>query len=398
MKRRNGFSLLELMVSLSILLVVAGAAITALVQAEHVTQGVGLLANTQENLRAGMNFMVRDLAQAGAGMPQAGIPIPTNSGGASSLKRPGTGTTVATMTTFPTTWTTLPLVSPGSQAGQAATTLNPSTGAVLTSGNTDIINILYADTTTAADTNGHYLNSFPVVDSGAQTCSGTFTANGSSVTIDRNCFIFPTSGPTQFVVGDLIMFTNSNGSALQYVTGVNTGTQTLSFAAGDPAGLNGTGYTSGTVVAMQNFSGSPSAPNGTLPTPTIERVYMVTYYVDATTNPSSPQLVRQVNYPIATASQAIADAIEDLGFTYDITSPQATYGSNGAGDAPAPISPDTAAQIRAVNVFLAARSETTYNPSSSPQFFRNNLTTQVCLRSLAFQAPFSTSAGVPPIP
>jgi hypothetical protein len=128
---------------------------------------------------------------------------------------------------------------------------------------------------------------------------------------------------------------------------------------------------------------------------------MITYYVDATTNPQSPQLVRQVNYPVATASQPVADAVEDLGFTYDIVSPQAplaSYGTNGPGDAPAPLSPDTPTQIRAVNVFLAARSETTYNPASSAQFFRNNLTTQVCLRALAFQAPFSTSAGVPPVP
>lgn len=400
MKRGNGFSLIELMVAMSITIVVAGSAIAALLQAQHVTQAVGLLAGTQENLRAGMNFMVRDLAQAGAGLPQAGIPIPSSNAGASNLKRPGTGTTVATMTTFPTTWTTLPLVSPGSQLGQAATTMNPVSSALLTGQNTDIINVLYADTSTL-DASGHYLNSFPVVAAGAQTCNGTFTATGTSVKIDPACFTFPTSGPSQFVVGDLIMFTNANGSALQYVTGVANGTQTLTFAAGDPAGLNGTGLTNGTVVGMQNLSGSPAAPNGTLPTPTIERVYMISYYVDATTIPQRPQLIRQVNYPVATASQAVAEVIEDLGFTYDITNPQAplaSYGTNGPGDAPAPVSPDTTAQIRAVNIFLASRSETTYTASASPQFFRNNLTTQVCLRAMAFQAPFSTSAGVPPVP
>ncbi len=401
MKQAKGFSLIELMISTALITIVAGVAIGALSQAQHVTQGIGLLANTQQNLRAGMNFMVRDIVQAGAGLPQGGIPIPNNGATppTSAVKRPGTGTSIATMITFPTTWSSLPLVSPGYALGQAATTVNPTTGAILTSGNMDIINVLYADTATE-DANGHYLNSFPVVSTGTQTCNGTFTASGTSVKIDPNCFTFAASGPSQFVVGDLILFTNANGSALQYVTGVSNGTQTLSFAAGDPAGLNGTGLNYGTVVGMQNLNSS-NAPNGTLPTPTIERIYMVSYYVDATTNPLRPQLIRQVNYPTATASQAVAEVIEDLNFTYDITSPQApltSYGTNGPGDATGPVSPDTDSQIRAVNISLFSRSESTYTATSAPTFFRNNLTTQVSLRALAFQAPFNTSAGVPPVP
>src|SRR6202008_3169182 len=111
--------------------------------------------------------------------------------------------------------------------------------------------------------------------------------------------------------------------------------------------------------------------------PTIERGYMISYYVDSTTTPTRPQLMRQVNYPVATAVQAVAEDIEDLNYTYDIISPVSTgYGANGPGDATQPLAPDTATQIRAVNILLAARSETTYTAQSAPQFFRNNLTTQ----------------------
>ena len=65
MKRENGFSLLELMVSMAVTIVVLGAATTALLQAQRATQAIAMQANTQENLRAGMHFMVRDIAQAG---------------------------------------------------------------------------------------------------------------------------------------------------------------------------------------------------------------------------------------------------------------------------------------------------------------------------------------------
>ena len=72
MKRQKGFTLVEMMVSTAILILTVGAAVTALVQAQRATQGITLLAATQQNLRAGMHFLVRDLTQAGAGIPQGG--------------------------------------------------------------------------------------------------------------------------------------------------------------------------------------------------------------------------------------------------------------------------------------------------------------------------------------
>ena len=41
-----------------------------------------MMANTQENLRAGMHFITRDLAQAGEGIPPAGVSLPTTVAGA----------------------------------------------------------------------------------------------------------------------------------------------------------------------------------------------------------------------------------------------------------------------------------------------------------------------------
>jgi len=386
MKLQKGFSLIELMVSMGIVVTVVAIATGSLMQAEHATTAVSYMANTQENLRAGMHFMVRDLMQAGEGIPQGGISLPYTA--TSAVNRPGTATI------FPNTYITLPAITPGYLAGQAATALNPSTGATVLGTNTDVINIIYADNI-LQDTAGHYLYSFPIIQAANPPCAGAINATGASVTLDPACFTMP-GATNPITTGNLIMFHNQNGTALEYVTSVAG--PVINFAAGDPAGLNQTGKTSGTVA---NLATTP----GVFPPTTITRVWMVTYYIDAT-NAQDPQLIRQVNYPNYPAAApvnpptAIADDIENLAFSYAIdssTDVAGTYGvsnfTNGSGNAPQPISPDTPAQIRAVNVFLAGRSEQTYTALSSPQYLRNNLSTQVSIRSLSFTNQFTTSSS-----
>ena len=400
MKRERGFTLIEMLTAMAIMLVIGATAVTALVQAQRVTQGVAMEAATQENLRAGMHFMVRDITQAGEGLPPGGISIPNSSSAVSALTRPETGTT------FNTSYVVLGGVEPGSAIGQLAKGVTTS-GTVITTGavNTDVITVLYADNSLVdSSTNKYYLNEFPIKQTGtSHNCSGTFTS-AASVTLDSTCFDMPGSGTTPIAAGNLMMFENEYGTALEYVTGVSG--QTISFASGDPAGLNAvssTTYPNGTAAAL--------LASGTVPT-TITRIWMVTYYIDSTTNPTHPQLVRQVNYPgypttatQSNAPQPIADDIEDLGFSYDIidsTAPTGTY-PNGAGDAPQPAcwatpcssNSDTPQQIRAVNIYLAGRSEHPYQLGTALTFFRNNLSTQVSIRSLAFTNQYNTSATSP---
>src|SRR5450631_2013239 len=80
MKREHGFSLVELMVTLAILVAIVGTTLGALSQASQATQSVTMMADTQENLRAGLNYMGRDLVQAGEAIPQGGRPLPNNAG------------------------------------------------------------------------------------------------------------------------------------------------------------------------------------------------------------------------------------------------------------------------------------------------------------------------------
>ncbi len=379
--RQKGFSLIELLVSMAIVVAVVSTAIGALLQAEHTTQMVAYEANMQEGLRAGMHFLVRDLTQAGEGIPQGGIELPYTV--TSNVNRPGTGTI------FPTTY--LPAITPGSQIGALATSINPTNNAVLTGIATDIINILYADNV-LQDTAGNYLYSYPVVQAAPSVpvCAGAIDPAGASVTLAPGCFTMP-GVANPITTGNLIMFHNQNGTALEYVTSVAG--QQINFATGDPAKLNQTGDAFGTVAALATTPGN-------FPPTSITRVWLVTYYINVA-NPQDPQLIRQVNYPGYPAAapvnppQTIADDIENLGFSYDITSstdPAGTY-TDGPGNAQQPILPDTPDQIRAVNVFLAGRSEQIYKATSSPTFLRNNLTTQVSIRSLSFTNQFTTSSS-----
>ncbi len=382
MKFQKGFTMVEVLVAMIVLFLVLGACLSMLDQAQHATEAVGLEANTQENLRAGMHFVTRDLLQAGEGIPPQGIYIPTTAGGVSGVNRPGTGGV------FPGNPTILQPVIPGWAQGPLATTIDPKTGAVLTGGATDIVNILYADNTlVSSGAAPNPLNGLPVSQpTGTTICLGSISASGDSVTLDPGCFTMPGT-PTPITTGNLIMFANVNGTALEYVTGVAG--QTITFAAGDPAALNLTGDPTGTVASI-NAAGVPTV---------ITRVWMVTYYI-STVDPSHPQLMRQVNYPNyppgapVNPPQAIGDDLEDLTFSYDIVNSSAPVGvyPNGPGDAATPVAPDTPLQIRAVNVALFGRSERPYTGASTPMYFRNNLSTHVSIRDTAFVNQFNTSS------
>ena len=397
MRREEGFTLIEVLVAITVLSLIVAATLGTLTNAFHTTEAVSLMADTQQNLRAGLNYMVRDFIQTGEGIPLGGITIP-NSGGTSALNRPGPGTPGASFGTFNTTWTALPAIITGYQLGPRTATSGVGT---------DMVTLLYADTT-LVDASGHWLNEFPIYLSpgaGSAGCAasnptpapaGTIVTTGSTtkVTFDSSCIVI-NNGNTGLNPGDLILLQNNNtlgdGSitgtdtstsdstgqmALLYVSSVDAADNSIKFSSGDPFALNNSGASTGTLAQIQ----SPPPGSGNYPTTTATRVWMITYFID-NSNPNRPVLMRQVNLK---QPQAVGEVIENMQLFYDILN---------AGSSPVTVTAGqenpTQAQlpdIRDAYIILYARSENPY--SQSRTYFRNNLETVVSIRGLDFYNEF----------
>src|SRR5262245_30375856 len=110
LKRQHGFTLVELMIAMGITLLILGGALSAFMSGMAINETAALMSDANQNLRAGTNLLVRDLLQAGRGLPIGGIPIPSGIG-STPLLRPGP---IGSALTFDNvTATTLPALVPG---------------------------------------------------------------------------------------------------------------------------------------------------------------------------------------------------------------------------------------------------------------------------------------------
>jgi hypothetical protein len=163
------------------------------------------------------------------------------------------------------------------------------------------------------------------------------------------------------------MFDNGLGTALQCVTDVNG--QEIRFDVGDIFNLNQGGQPGSVSGIATNFAAS------TFPPTTIRRVRLVTFFLEVPPgNPNAPWLMRQDGLA---QQRPVALVVDNLQFTFDLVD-----GNTNPKNVDTPVAPNTPAQIRKVNLFIAARSE---SPSMvNRRTFRTNLSTQVSLRSLAY--------------
>ncbi|MFZ0640725.1 MAG: prepilin-type N-terminal cleavage/methylation domain-containing protein [Candidatus Acidiferrales bacterium] len=368
MRRNSGFSLIELLVAVTITIAIVGVSLDALNQGQRASEAISLMSNMTENLRAGMDQMQHDLVLAGSGIPTGGISIPNGSGVPINQPSP-TGDAY----TFAVGSTAISAVTPGFGLGPLIS------GTV----NSDMVTIIYADNQTfppdtVAAPEGLPLSGNIINDPGAVApdtpCNGSINSTGTSVIFDATCVVF-NAGNGAIGTGDLIMFSNAQGNTLEYVTGV-TG-QVMAFVKGDPYGLNGRTDPAGTIYQLQ----SASAPNPvTYPPTTATRIWMVTYYLD-NTNPSGPRLMRQVNF---FTPEPVAESIEALWITYNFVNGTACGAT--CSNQPIPPAGMTANQMMSANLFLGARSDKAF--SWTKQTFRNNLVAQISLRGLAFTNQF----------
>jgi type II secretory pathway pseudopilin PulG len=373
MKKKSGFTLVELIVGMAVTMVALAAAVLMFRDSTRANTNVTQASDMNDNLRAGLNLIVQDLIQTGTGIPTGGINIPATINAAScntgkQVNRPpavlgltfqGPNAAIAGCNVI------LPAIEPGADLGPTVTSPDGTSGP-----KSDIINILYADNTLSMDRK--QIN-------GASCPKGAIAADGSTITFDPACVTLGAAG-IPINPGDLLMIYNGNNpnGILQTVSLVAG--QTLTFNAGDAFNLNGrtTTETSGTILSLQNLTAGK--PNGTYPPTNCTRIWMITYFLDPTTDPKHPMLMREVNF---NPPQPVAETVENLQFAFnfaDGTTP-APVNQPTVPSVPAP-NGDNENQIRSVNVYLGARSAT--RGAVNGQYVRNNLATQVSLRSMAF--------------
>jgi prepilin-type N-terminal cleavage/methylation domain-containing protein len=372
MKKQSGFTLIEFSVAMAVTMVALLATVMAFRMATYSNQNVTQREDMADNIRAGLNLLEQDVIMTGMGVPTGGITIPTFAatapcpGGTSNLARPlptGTGT-------FPACNTTLPAIEPGNALGPLITAPDATSAT-----NTDILTVVYEDNTTSSSGTIIGMNAQPI--NGTSCPGGSITASGNSVVFDSTCFNLTSlaASGVQINPGDLIMFSNTNGKALQVVTSVSG--QTLNFASGDAFHLNGiTSATGGTIKQLQNstVNGTTGAVTylGTYPQTSATRIWMISYWLDNVTDPIHIRLDRAVNF---NAAQPVGETLENLQFTFNFND----------GIAVNQLTVPTGyseSQIRSVNLFMSTRS--TSMLGQTRQYARENFQTQLSLRSMAY--------------
>ncbi len=365
MKKQSGFTLVEFMIAMGITLVALAATMLAFKDATNTNQSVTLKSDVSDNLRASVNLIEQDLIQAGTGIPTGGIPIPYTPGPSNCLGSGGAPVNRPNLTgglTFPVCNVSLNAVQPGWQLGPPITSPDSTSG-----GNTDLITMLYADNTLAL--NSRMVNE-PASGGNPGCPAGSITGNGVTVTFDATCILFSPTG-VQINAGDLIMFSNAKGNAIQEVTSVSG--QVLKFVGGDGLNLNARTDPQGTMIQLENTN-TAGAPNGTFPPTTATRIWMISYYLDNITDPLHVRLIRRVNW---NPGQPVGETIENLQFKYNFVDGV----TNPSGQSSIPTG-QSESLIRSVNVILGARSTNAWTQNHT--YLRSNFMTQVSLRSMAY--------------
>jgi hypothetical protein len=355
---------MEMVIAMAIGVLVLGTAVNLFSRALNVSYIVTQRAEMQQNGRAAIDLMAKDISLAGAGIPSGGVQLPTGNGATSS--RFGCDQTQCYINNYlyPNgNYFYGAIPNPG--AGQSVRTTSGALGPA-----TDVVSVAYTDST------------YPL-----QYYTVTFALNGGQAT-----FTGPATPPNPLPnpwplpaindpavglkVGDLILFTNNVGSAIGEVTRVDPG-GVVWFANGDPLNINSTTAANGNIKAI--LTGTKTIAY---------RLLMITYYIDTppgldgiryTADDGPPRLMRQVN---GQTPVPVAENVSGLQATYDIfddVSGTATANLRDAGMS-AGKSPN---QIRKVNLNVSSR--TPLQGMSGGGFQTLDLATSVSARDMSFR-------------
>ena len=344
---RRGFTLLETMVSMAIGLIVMAAMASLFKTGMDSARLVSQRAETQQNMRAAIDLMVKDISMAGAGLPSGGIQLPTGAGSsATKFACDQAGACHVPAHNYPAV-NYMYGVIPGFSNGVEANAVIPAAPAAIN----DSITSIYAD------------YNFPLFEYNVTFVPG----DGTGITLAPiGTFVPPppainSAGGIQ--VGDLIMLSNNLGTAVGEVTGLTA--TTIAFADLDPLNFNQNGALNNNIKAI---SGG---------TPTVAyRLFAVTYYLTVPGGGQTPRLMRQVS---GLTPVPVADDIINLQFAYDLyNTTTAALDANqpnpiGVGDSPN--------LMQKINIVVMGQSMINNGNKSQNEY----LATSVSARNMAFR-------------
>jgi prepilin-type N-terminal cleavage/methylation domain-containing protein len=380
-KSQRGFTLLELLVASSIGIMVILLMSSLFKVGMDATVAVTQRAETQQNVRAAIGLMTKDISLAGGGLPSGGLQL-VSGGTVSKFGCNQTGTCYVPNGTYPNsgsgTANFMYGIIPNFGNGVQSSAVIPAAAALTNSSITSI----YCD------------YNFPL-----SNFNFTFPTSTSSTVAVINNAIQPNNilAPGGLNVGDLILFTVStpgngtttsgtslvqNAAIVAEITGLPNANN-ITFAVGDALNFNQTGGGRANNLATV----STAAAIGGAQTNAC-RLNAVSYFLQipvAGGTIQQPRLMRQVN---GLDAVPVADGIINLQFTYDvIDSVAGTVVANrqdpiGAGESPG--------LIQKVNIWIMGNSLTTGTKKSQNMY----LATSVSLRGMSFCNSYSSSTTV----
>jgi hypothetical protein len=304
-------------------------------------------AELQQNMRAAIELMSKDISMAGSGLPSGGIQLPTG-GVASRYACDQTGACHIQAFQYPNGNYMFGIIPGFNNGVEAAAAIPAAPGLV-----NDSITVIYADY-------NFPLNQYDVTFPGG-------APNGTTVNLAPNPAFNPApplvtaAGGLQ--VGDLVMLSNTAGNAVGEVTGFTA--NTINFADLDPLRFNQSGAAANNIRAL--------TAGGTM---IAYRLFAVTYYLTVPANGQLPRLMRQVN---GLAPVPVADNIVNIQFAYDVyNSNNNALDSNQADPLGAGESPNL---IQKVNIAVMGESLVSGGRKSQSMA----LATSVSARNMAFR-------------
>jgi type II secretory pathway pseudopilin PulG len=386
-----GFSLVELLTAMALSLLMFAMTFVLVQQLDNTADVVGSMSDVNQNLRAAVNMVSRDLSQAGENIPLGGIPLPYG-GTATSIKRPYPSTS-----TFPTPLSGSALYMPVLIAGNG---LGPSQGSGSTAISTDVVSLIGVNQSSSFN---------QTVVSTTSPNQPTFSSTSATITVSTTAagYVSP---------GQLVMLRNANASCLLAVSSVNTTTGVITFAHADTTndlmGVNqfptvsGTtgaitsGPTSGTILQLETATVNSGKTTYAWPTTlTAYPISMMTYYVDSSTPERNLVKLTSMGTNACAAvscTNVVALGIDVMQVYYSLSPPATLNGvTSDPTENPWPTTTDntnTPNDIR--KVVLNIVGETNHKNFANSQWYSKEIRNSVTVQNLDFYNKYNLGSNM----